>query len=98
MPIESPRFFVFPLKVENAGLAHAKGIVLRTALGGRAIPLKGRLLEPCLLFDSERAGGGRGRGRREIDFQQFQPIGVAQNTGEVRIARILPLRLLGAGV
>ena len=98
LPIENPRFFVFSLKVENAGLAHAKGIVLGTALSGGAIPLKGRLREPCLLFDSEGPGRRRGRWRRKIDFQQFQSIGVAQNTGEVGRARIRPLRLLGAGV
>jgi hypothetical protein len=98
LPIENLRLSVFSLEIKDTGLAHAKGIVLRTALGGRAIPLKGRLREPCLLFYSEGTGGGRSRGRRKIDFQQFQPIGVAQNTGEVGGAGIPTLCLLGTGL
>jgi hypothetical protein len=77
LPIENLRLSVFSLEIKDTGLAHAEGIILGTPLCGRAVPSEGLLRETRFVFFSKGSGGGRSRGRRKIDFQQFQPIGVA---------------------
>jgi hypothetical protein len=98
LPIENPRLSVFSLEIKDAALAYSEGIILGTSLGGRAVPSEGLLRETRFFFFPKGTGGGRSRGRRKINFQQFQSIGVAQNTGEVGGAGIPTLCLLGTGL